>query len=74
MRHFKNAADILKDLDIGKVELMTNNPLKISQLVECGIEVVRKVHEFEPTCTNLNYLQTKKEKMGHLLKRVSVIN
>lgn len=73
MRHFKIAADMLKDLNIDKVELMTNNPLKIKQLEECGIEVVRKVHEFEPTCTNLNYLQTKKEKMGHLLKQISVV-
>ena len=74
MRHFKIAADMLKDLNIDKVELMTNNPLKINQLEECGIEVVRKIHEFEPTCTNLNYLQTKKEKMGHLLKQISVTN
>jgi len=74
MRQFKIAADILKDLNIDKVELMTNNPLKIKQLEECRIEVVRKVHEFEPTCTNLNYLQTKREKMGHLLKQVSEVN
>ena len=74
MRHFKISADILKDLKINNVELMTNNPLKISQLKECGIDVVRKVHEFEPTCTNLSYLQTKKEKMGHLLKQISVTN
>jgi 3,4-dihydroxy 2-butanone 4-phosphate synthase/GTP cyclohydrolase II len=53
---------------------MTNNPLKIKQLEECRIEVVRKVHEFEPTCTNLNYLQTKREKMGYLLKQVSEVN
>ena len=72
MRHFKIAADMLKDLNIDKVELMTNNPLKIKHLEECGIEVVRKVHEFEPTNANLNYLQTKKEKMGHLLKQISV--
>lgn len=74
MRQFKIAADILKDLKINKVELMTNNPLKIKQIRECGIEVVRKIHEFEPTCTNINYLQTKKEKMGHLLKQISIIN
>ncbi len=74
MRHFKIAADMLKDLKIEKVELMTNNPLKIKHLKECGIEVVRKVHEFESTCTNFNYLQTKKEKMGHLLKHISITN
>jgi 3,4-dihydroxy 2-butanone 4-phosphate synthase / GTP cyclohydrolase II len=71
MRQFKVAADILKDLKIDSVELMTNNPLKINQLKECGIKVERKVHEFEPLCTNINYLQTKKEKMGHLLQKVS---
>ncbi len=73
MRQFKIAADILKDLKIYKVELMTNNPLKIKQIRECGIEVVRKIHEFEPTCTNINYLQTKKEKMGHMLKHLSKV-
>ena len=74
MRKFKIAADILKNLKINNVELMTNNPLKINHLTECGIEVVRKIHEFEPTCTNFNYLQTKKEKMGHLLKQISITN
>ncbi|MDO9577952.1 MAG: bifunctional 3,4-dihydroxy-2-butanone-4-phosphate synthase/GTP cyclohydrolase II [Candidatus Cloacimonadales bacterium] len=71
MRQFKIAADILKDLKIRSVELMTNNPLKIDQLRECGIAVQRKIHEFEPTCSNIDYLQTKKEKMGHLLQKVS---
>lgn len=70
MRQFKIAADILKDLKIKSVELMTNNPLKIKQIEECGIVVERKIHEFEPTCSNIDYLQTKKEKMGHLLQKV----
>lgn len=72
MRKFKVAADILKDLGIFQVELMTNNPLKIKDLQKCGIDVTRKPHEFEPTCCNSHYLQIKKEKMGHLLKKVSV--
>lgn len=71
MRGFRIAADILKDLEIAKVELMTNNPLKIKELQHYGIEVERKSHEFAPGCCNEQYLQTKKLKMGHLLKKVS---
>ncbi|MCF7794448.1 MAG: bifunctional 3,4-dihydroxy-2-butanone-4-phosphate synthase/GTP cyclohydrolase II [Candidatus Cloacimonetes bacterium] len=71
MRSFKIAADILKDLEILQVELMTNNPLKIRELRDFGIVVERRSHEFDPTCCNSYYLQTKKEKMGHLLKKVS---
>lgn len=69
MRRFKIAADILKQLNIFQVELMTNNPLKIKELQECGIRVDRKTHEIEPTCFNSHYLKTKQEKMGHLLKK-----
>ena len=69
LRNFAVAASILKDLKVTKVRLMTNNPLKISDLEKAGIEaVIREPHEIAPTAINLNYLQTKKNKMGHLLK------
>ena len=71
MREFKVAVDILHDLGIDSVELLTNNPLKIKQLEEGGIQVQRTPLEFAPTCCNGHYLQTKKEKMGHLLQKVS---
>lgn len=68
MRSYDVAAAILKDLGVSKVNLMTNNPRKIDGLERCGIEIVNRV----PIKMNHNeknefYLQTKKEKLGHML-------
>jgi 3,4-dihydroxy 2-butanone 4-phosphate synthase/GTP cyclohydrolase II len=50
---------------------MTNNPKKITDLGEFGIEVVERVAlEVEPNPHNINYLRTKKLKLGHLLTKV----
>ncbi|MBT3169672.1 MAG: bifunctional 3,4-dihydroxy-2-butanone-4-phosphate synthase/GTP cyclohydrolase II [Candidatus Cloacimonetes bacterium] len=69
LRNFAVAASILKDLNVFKVRLMTNNPLKIADLKKSGIEtVIREPHEIAPNNINYSYLQTKKNKMGHLLK------
>ena len=69
LRNFAVAASILKDLNVFKVRLMTNNPLKIADLKKSGIEtVIREPHEIAPNSINFSYLQTKKNKMGHLLK------
>lgn len=68
MRSYDVAAAILKDLGVSKVNLMTNNPRKIDGLERYGIEIVNRV----PIKMNHNeknefYLQTKKEKLGHIL-------
>lgn len=68
MRSYDVAAAILKDLGVSKVNLMTNNPRKIDGLESYGIEIVNRV----PIKMNHNeknefYLQTKKEKLGHML-------
>ncbi len=68
LRDFSVGAAILQDLGIHQIKLMTNNPLKITGLTENNIEVVeREPLEIPPTCANVGYLTTKKERMGHLL-------
>lgn len=69
LRDYGIGAQILKDLGVGKIRLMTNNPLKISGLSGYGLEITSR----EPIILNHNekneeYLRTKQKKMGHLLK------
>jgi GTP cyclohydrolase II len=67
-RDFSLPAAILHDLGIKRVRLLTNNPRKAAALADAGIEVVARVPcEVAPTPYSLDYLQTKKEKMGHAL-------
>jgi GTP cyclohydrolase II len=67
-RDFSLPAAILHDLDIKRVRLLTNNPRKAVALADAGIEVVARIScEVAPTPYSLDYLQTKKEKMGHAL-------
>lgn len=67
LREYEISAAILKDLQVKKVELLTNNPQKISALEKCLIEVTKRVPiEILGREENSKYLQTKKEKMGHL--------
>ena len=68
LREYGIGAQILVDLGIRKMRLMTNNPKKIRGLEGYGLEVVERV-SIEIPCKDENryYLQTKKEKMGHIL-------
>lgn len=68
LRDYALSAQMLKDLGISKVRLLTNNPDKIVGLEKYGIEVVERVSiEIKPNKTNAFYLKTKKEKMHHLI-------
>ncbi|MGC8659529.1 MAG: bifunctional 3,4-dihydroxy-2-butanone-4-phosphate synthase/GTP cyclohydrolase II [Desulfomonilaceae bacterium] len=67
LRDYGIGAQMLADLGVKKMRLMTNNPTKIVGLEGYGLEVVEQVPiVVEPCSTNLRYLKTKKEKMGHL--------
>ena len=62
-------AQILADLGLHKIRLMTNNPRKIAALAGYGLEVVERVPiEIQPNEANIEYLQTKQKKLGHMLK------
>ena len=68
LRDYGIGAQILVDIGLRKIELMTNNPKKIVGLEGYGLRVVKRVPlETEPTHCNRNYLRTKKEKLGHKL-------
>lgn len=67
-REYSIAAQILKDLGVHSVELLTNNPLKIQGLEKYGIQVnQRKSIQMKATPYDLFYLKTKEKKMGHLI-------
>lgn len=68
LRNYGAGAQIIKDLGIRKIRLMTNNPKKIIGLSGYDLEIVERVPlEIEPTQTNKSYLETKRDKMGHLI-------
>jgi 3,4-dihydroxy 2-butanone 4-phosphate synthase/GTP cyclohydrolase II len=70
-RSYGVGAQILRDLGVRKMRLMTNNPNKYIALSGYGLEIVERVAlEIEPTDQTRDYLRTKREKMGHLLKLV----
>ncbi|KAB2838886.1 bifunctional 3,4-dihydroxy-2-butanone-4-phosphate synthase/GTP cyclohydrolase II [bacterium] len=71
LRDYGIGAQILVSLGVGKIRLMTNNPKKIVGLEGYGLSIVERVPiEIAPNRSNLNYLTTKKDKLGHLLKKV----
>ncbi len=68
LRDYGVGAQILRDLGVRKIRLMTNNPRKIVALKGYGLEIVERVPlQTKPNRFNLNYLLTKKEKMGHFI-------
>ncbi len=70
-RDYGIGAQILAALGVRKIRLITNNPRKYIGLAGYGLEIVERVPlEIEPNASNLKYLKTKKEKMGHILDRV----
>ena len=68
-REYGIGMQILVDLGVSKLRLMTNNPTKRSGLEGFGLEIVERVPiEVEPNKHNAEYLRTKREKMGHMLE------
>ena len=68
LRDYGLGAQILRDLGVRRMKLMTNNPRKIVGLESYGLELVDRVPlEIEPNLNNAKYLQTKKARMGHML-------
>jgi GTP cyclohydrolase II len=67
MRDYQAAAEMLLDLGVRRVRLLTNNPAKIEGLERHGVEVTERVPlGISPNPSNLGYLRTKRAKMGHL--------
>ncbi|MBM3162993.1 MAG: bifunctional 3,4-dihydroxy-2-butanone-4-phosphate synthase/GTP cyclohydrolase II [Chlorobi bacterium] len=68
LRDYGIGAQILKDLGVQKMKLLTNNPKKIVGLEGYGLEIVERVSlEIAPNPVNRNYLETKRDKLGHMI-------
>ncbi len=68
LRDYGIGAQILRDLGVGKMRLMTNNPKKVVGLHGYGLEIVERVPlEVDPNFHNEKYLQAKRDKLGHLI-------
>jgi len=73
-RHYGAATQILKDLKIDAVRLMTNNPDKVSNLEDYGISVAERVPLTpHPNDHNIAYLLTKRDRMGHVLPGLTAV-
>jgi len=69
--HPRPTTQILRDLGVRRMRLMTNNPSKYVAIGGYGLEIVERVPlEVHPTERSRKYLEAKKNKMGHLLKLV----
>ncbi len=71
LRDYGIGAQILADLGLKYIRLLTNNPRKIVGLEGYGLRITERIPiEIKPSKTNINYLKTKRKKLGHLLKDV----
>lgn len=67
-RVYFEAAEMLRQLGVSKVRLMTNNPNKVQALAACGVEVVERIrHVFPTNRHNAGYLKTKADRSGHMI-------
>ena len=68
LRDYGIGAQILRDLGVGKMRLLTNNPKKVVGLHGYGLDIVERVPlEMDPNEINERYLMTKRDKLGHLI-------
>lgn len=68
LRDYGIGAQILRDLGVRKMRLMTNNPKKVVGLHGYGLDIIERVPlEIDPNEVNVRYLRTKRDKMGHLI-------
>ena len=68
LRNYGVGAQILADLELHKIKLLTNNPRKIVGLKGYGLEIVERIPlEIKPNQANRFYLETKQKKLGHML-------
>jgi 3,4-dihydroxy 2-butanone 4-phosphate synthase/GTP cyclohydrolase II len=71
LRDYGVGAQILANLGLHQIKLITNNPRKIVGIEGYGLKVVERVSiEIQPRAANVKYLRTKKNKLGHILKKV----
>ena len=71
LREYRQCAEILFDLGLCQVRLISNNPLKLRAVEEAGLQVVERVAiEVPPTEAAVHYMRTKKKKLGHLLETI----
>ena len=74
LRDYGIAAQILRELGISKVRLLTNNPRKIAGLQRYGVQVVERIAlESTPHDDNIDYLRTKREKLGHFFSTLPLL-
>ncbi len=72
LRDYGVGAQILAELGVHKIRILTNNPGKRAGIAGYGVEIVERVPlEIKPNANNLDYLRTKKEKLGHVLRLMS---
>ena len=68
LRDYGIGAQILRDVGVGKMRLLTNNPKKVIGLQGYGLDIVERVPlEIDPTAENERYLKTKRDKLGHII-------
>jgi 3,4-dihydroxy 2-butanone 4-phosphate synthase/GTP cyclohydrolase II len=68
LRDYGTGAEILVDLGIKKIRLLTNNPQKISGIEGFGLDIIERIPiQIHSNSKNIRYMKTKKEKMGHIL-------
>ncbi|MDP2807695.1 MAG: bifunctional 3,4-dihydroxy-2-butanone-4-phosphate synthase/GTP cyclohydrolase II, partial [bacterium] len=74
-RDYGIGAQILADLGLTSINLITNNPQKITALEGYGLKISKRVSvQICPNPANLRYLKTKQEKMGHMLDFSDCVN
>lgn len=74
MREYSAAAQIIKDLGVASIALISNNPDKKAKLESYGVKIASRIPvQLQPNPHNIKYLQTKRDRMGHQLDSLSMV-